>query len=353
MAYTPTIWVNDQAPALSAANLNKLTDELEAQAATHGIAHSLPTWADGTSPALTDANPLNEMERVTELLSTATGLSYTRTIWSTGWTPARSAMRLNKLEQQVAAISGAGVNYLDSFYDFYNSGGWGWLLNRWDTGTPATDPYSEPQETGTPWPAGGGMYEVTTPVGGGFKFVCTPRMTQGAGGKIVMVSDWNDHLGQMGSIEDWSFKAMFPSAGNPQGFLQTSNHVGLIWEWHETHSGTNISVAGERSPEEWKFAYHDESLVALYSDPNRWLVPVYTNVQVVFDQWYTWRVRKRDTLDNTGFLQIWLDGVQYLDLSNWRTLHTGPPWLQFGFYSHEDPNVTNEVHIAAITLAVS
>ena len=108
-AYVPSVWINNSPPALSAANLNKLTDELESQAAAKGISHSLPTWADGVAPALTDAAPLNEMERVVAALSAAFGLAYTRTTWQTGWTPARSAGRFNNLEQQVAACSVAVV----------------------------------------------------------------------------------------------------------------------------------------------------------------------------------------------------------------------------------------------------
>lgn len=102
-AYVPTAWVNNVAPALSAANLNKLTDELELQASDVGITHSLPTWADGVAPALTDAAPLNEMERVTRDVALAVELSYTPTVWETGWTPARNAARFNQLEAQAVA----------------------------------------------------------------------------------------------------------------------------------------------------------------------------------------------------------------------------------------------------------
>lgn len=103
MPYTPTVWKNDQAPALSAANLNKLTDELEAQAAEKGVAHSLPSWADGSDPAITSAAPLNEMERVISVISDAVGNPYTRTTWQEGWTPARNAARFNAMETATAA----------------------------------------------------------------------------------------------------------------------------------------------------------------------------------------------------------------------------------------------------------
>ncbi len=98
--YVPTVWVNNVPPPLSAANLNKLTDELESQALARSISHSLPTWTDGASPAITDAAPLNEMERVIQAVATVLGLPYTPTVWQQGWAPARNATRLYNMENQ-------------------------------------------------------------------------------------------------------------------------------------------------------------------------------------------------------------------------------------------------------------
>lgn len=151
MAYTPTLWINNQAPALSATNLNKLTDEIESQAATQSIGHSLPTWANGSAPALTDGAPLNEMERVVEEISLSLGLDYTPTSWSSGWIPARNATRFNALEQQVAACAAV----LD------NTAGIIWQAD----GSTGTDPaYIIEQE----WSAisddsAGGSAEITAP----------------------------------------------------------------------------------------------------------------------------------------------------------------------------------------------
>jgi hypothetical protein len=103
MAYTPTVWVNDSAPALSAANLNKLTNELESQAALIGLGHDLPNWINGSNPSLSNGQVLNEIERVLYEVATELGLSYTRTVWGDGWTPARNATNLNKIEQQAEA----------------------------------------------------------------------------------------------------------------------------------------------------------------------------------------------------------------------------------------------------------
>lgn len=101
--YVPTAWVNYQAPALSAANLNKLTAELRSQASARGIGNSLPTWTDNTIPALTEAIPWNEMERVAQAVAVSLSASYTPTVWQAGWQPGRNAANLNKLEQRAVA----------------------------------------------------------------------------------------------------------------------------------------------------------------------------------------------------------------------------------------------------------
>ena len=103
MAYTPTAWINDAPPPLSAANLNKLTDELRAQATAASVSHVLPVWVNGVAPALTDAAPLNEIERVTHAVAVAYNLNYSVTTWGSDWSPARNASNFNKLEQQAAA----------------------------------------------------------------------------------------------------------------------------------------------------------------------------------------------------------------------------------------------------------
>lgn len=127
-AYVPTAWTNNIPPPLSAANLNKLTDELEAQASEKSVTHSLPTWVDGTAPALSDAAPLNEMERVLQAVATSLGLSYTPTTWQAGWTPTRNATRFNRMEAQAqanrAAIDGGAITWTTSATPYViNSGG--------------------------------------------------------------------------------------------------------------------------------------------------------------------------------------------------------------------------------------
>lgn len=102
-AYSPTAWVNGGVPAINATNLNHLKNELALQASDKSISHTLPTWANGVAPAVSDAAPLNEMERVAQAVATSVGLSYTPTGWGSGWTPARNATNLNKLEAQAQA----------------------------------------------------------------------------------------------------------------------------------------------------------------------------------------------------------------------------------------------------------
>ncbi len=115
-AYTPTAWVNNSTPALNATNLNHLTDELKAQALSQSISHTLPTWANLVSPAVSDAAPLNEMERVAKAVQVAVGsANYTVTTWAANWTPARNAANLGHLETCVqlnrAAIDNVGTVY--------------------------------------------------------------------------------------------------------------------------------------------------------------------------------------------------------------------------------------------------
>jgi len=105
MAYIPTVWENAPSAAspMSAANLNKLTNEFESEATEISLAHTLPNWVNDGPPALTDVAGLNEMERVCDLVAADQSLTYTPTVWQAGWTPARNAANLNKLEAQAAA----------------------------------------------------------------------------------------------------------------------------------------------------------------------------------------------------------------------------------------------------------
>jgi len=88
---------------MSATNLNKLTNELKIQATAQSIANTLPSWTNNVAPAVTDAAPLNEMERVADAVAATLGLSYAPTTWLGGWIPARNASNLNKLEAQAVA----------------------------------------------------------------------------------------------------------------------------------------------------------------------------------------------------------------------------------------------------------
>lgn len=103
-AYTPTTYVNGQAPAINATDLNHLTAELVLQAADPAINTSTfltPTyWVNGSTHAVSDPTGLNEMERIIALVAAHFSLSYTATTWQTGWVPARNATRLNNMEIQ-------------------------------------------------------------------------------------------------------------------------------------------------------------------------------------------------------------------------------------------------------------
>ena len=68
-----------------------------------------------------------------------------------------------------------GGTPLDEFTDFANAAFRGTLINRWQVPL-GSNPWSEPYDTGTPWSSGGGMWEVKTRYGPGFRFVVTDDM---------------------------------------------------------------------------------------------------------------------------------------------------------------------------------
>ena len=102
MPYTPTVWVNNSAPALNAANLNKIENELESQAVAVGVPYTKTVWST-SGPPLTHSSALNNIESGVRAVALALGLGYSPTIWDIGWTPPRNASNFNKIENQLQA----------------------------------------------------------------------------------------------------------------------------------------------------------------------------------------------------------------------------------------------------------
>ena len=165
------------------------------------------------------------------------------------------------------AVSSPSGSVIDHIRDLRTPWG-GVTLNRYR-------PYAQPGEeaeawqpagaTSPPferWASGGGIWEVVTRYGPGFKMVCTPEM----------VTPWNDaehetkatfladadHLVRgAGYTEDWSGNVMFPSRGNPTGFPKRW-HAGVLVEFHtETSTGMHLAIDGLGRAPRFRFGVHD------------------------------------------------------------------------------------------------
>jgi hypothetical protein len=247
-----------------------------------------------------------------------------------------------------------------TLYDHFTSWGGGWtssldqggetdiFQNRWQpTNTDGNPAYifSPPSYVGVPFSSVGAaaIQEVSTPYGGGFRFLVNPEMTQPAGGKLAFIGDSNANVshifnGGIGSTEDWSGKFYFPASGNPSGF-PSSNPTGVLWEFHTASmSGNHIAI--DPTTRDLRFG--------LYNGPQTYQFFNTGNV-VAMDRWYSWRMRIKWAYDGTGFVQGWIDDVQIANKVG-ATLGSGErPWLQFGFYAQ--PEFSNEVTHADIRKA--
>lgn len=359
-AYARNTWVNDTTPALNATNLNRLTNELKLQAVDKNIPHTLPTWADGGAPAITDASPLNEMERVVQAITTSLGLTaYVPTTWGTGWTPARNATRLNRMEAQAVitrnAIDAAGPPptgvLRDTFTDFYTQ--WGYsasdhngqiFQNRWNTTNLQTL-----SSTQTPWSSIGGpaISEFTDGLGRpGFRFICNTQTQDDSGNKKVEIYESNGAGGSVnpygeamirgvGFTDEISFTVRFPSAGNPSGFPGPNEGVfdrrNVFWQHSMDPSELNyfgISRLGFTN----RFFLSIGRHISTNSENFGFTMPW----EVLLDTYYDFRYIIKWS-STSGTFQWWVKrptdsvAVQYANYSGqtWWAI----PNTEFGFYS--------------------
>jgi hypothetical protein len=365
-AYSPTTWVNNTPPPLSAANLNKLTDELESQAAAKGIAHTLPAWADGVAPALTDAAPLNEMERVLQAVASSLSLSYTPTVWSAGWVPTRNSTRLNRMEVQAQANRAAIDQVVPPtgtlrghFTDFYCQ--WGYsssdhngqiFQNRWNLGSGwGLQTLSDPQ---TPWPSIGGpaITEVNDSAGRpGFRFRCNPEMVASSGGKKVEIYEAGGNPYGASMVrgapytDEISFYVLFPASGNQNGWPMYSD-FNVFWQ-HDT--GTISGFGIDTDPAHNPPRFYCGLLRANNANPPGGRLQPSWFVQT--DITYHFRFVVKWATDNTGTWQWWIQRpsdpteIQYMNYSG-ITQSSNRPNTEFGFYSGATLN--NEVIISDV-----
>lgn len=199
--------------------------------------------------------------------------------------------------------------------------------------------YAPANATAPPWTAwanGGGLFEVSTPYGPGFKAVVTDAMTQPSGGKnaFILDDDWLiDRQNFLGLEQIWTGKFMLPAAGNPS----FSRQFITLWEWHvQSASGNIIQIDwGTMRP---RFGIYNGSYTFYpAADP------------LVLDHWYDWRIEIRWQSNSTGYFRGWIDGTQLVNYAG-STIPAGEtPYLQFGFYSGADAP-RNECHWANLNV---
>jgi Polysaccharide lyase/Fibronectin type III domain len=226
---------------------------------------------------------------------------------------------------------------IDSFDDTTTP--WGKnLINRWRVPF-GSDPWSAPGDTGTPWPSGGGIWQVSTPYGPGFRMVATDEMKVLSGGKKAEIADIGHLVGPVGATEDWSGKVMFPAAGNPNGFPRNYPDWGVFFDFH-----SNLGVPLQMGIDTTDAPYRNT--IYLGANVGETRRKALAPAALVYGRWYSWRIQLKWSSGSDGFVKWWLDGQPLADWTG-RTLAAAEvPYLQFGFYSAAQ--LHNEVVQAAV-----
>lgn len=243
----------------------------------------------------------------------------------------------------VGADTSPRVIVLDDFRDFDNARFAGTLINRWNVPLGASR-WSTPDESGERWSSGGGMWEIPTRHGLGFKFVATDEMTTHPDAKSVQIADM-DHLvdqdAYLGTVTSLAGKFMLPRAGNPDGFPPLRDWNAL-WEFGPGLTSNNQfgidGVAGRLYVRSYAPDRPHNRRKVLAPKP------------IKFDHWYDWRWQLRWSAGSDGFVNFWLDGKRIV---HWTGATVPPdveaPWIQFGFYSAAQTQ-RNEVRWARLRL---
>ena len=221
---------------------------------------------------------------------------------------------------------------LDDFWDFANAQFVDTLINRWKVPL-GEDPWSAPDETGEPWASGGGVFEMQTRLGRGFRFVATPEMKVSSGGKVAQIGDIDHLVKGLGYTESWSGMILLPARGNPDGFARRYRDWGCLLEFGTGGSRIHTQFGIDGVARKLYFR-------ALDSERNG-IRKVLSRSRIVYDKWYSFVIRIKWSYERDGFVQFWLDGRR---LASWTgaTLNQGEhPHLQFGFYSAAE--LRNEV----------
>lgn len=251
----------------------------------------------------------------------------------TGYTVANSAC-----SPPGAPRAGATRMLIDDFDDTTTP--WGQnLINRWQVSS-GVDPWSAPSDAGTAWPSGGGMWEVRTPFGRGFRFVATPEMSVISAGKKSEMADIGNLVQGAGHTETWSGLVMFPKAGNPHGFPRNYPDWNVFFDFH-SNSGIPLQMGIDTTDEPRR-----NHIYAVLHPSGGKTRKATSRSRLVYDRWYSWRMQLRWSSSSDGFLKWWLNDLL---LADWKGPTLGEaevPYLQFGFYSAD--RLRNEVWHARI-----
>ena len=210
------------------------------------------------------------------------------------------------------------------------------LINRWQI-APGDDPWSAPSDVGTPWPSGGGIWQIRTPFGPGFRFIATSEMTVASGGKKSEIADIGNLVEGEGHTETWSGMVMFPKAGNPTGFPREPDW-NVFFDFHSNY-GVPLQMGIDTG--------ENRSHIYLRSLPyNEQRRKARSRSRLVFDRWYSWRITLKWSSGSDGFLKWWLNDRLLADWTGPTLAQDEVPYLQFGFYSEE--RFHNEVVQAAL-----
>jgi len=191
---------------------------------------------------------------------------------------------------------------------------------------------------------GGGIWQVPTPRGPGFKMIVTDQMpaTWNAGLKDVLAQKRN--VAAVGSTEDWRFSFMLPAVGNPNG-VPDRWQGGLLWEFHtQSDSGHHLAIDGRQSDGGPRL--HFGRYMAPWT-PGSSYQHYYDPAKLRYDHWYDCRLQIKWSSGSDGFLKFWLDGALLVDFSG-STIKSGEQgYLQFGDYAVRE--LTNEVWFGGIS----
>ena len=199
----------------------------------------------------------------------------------------------------------------------------------------ATSPPYTPWASISPNPS---ITEISTPHGAGLRFVCKDDMQASwdAAAKLSYAArdrDW----AWVGQTEEWTFKAMFPSAGNPSG-MTNAWAVNSLWEiGHTADSGHHIALDMQTGQPRFRVGRQyagGNNYDYVYSPP------------FAMDVWHEFKVRCKWSQGSDGLFFCAINGETMHDRTGptYFAGHGNPGVAQWGWYGTRA--LDNEVRIA-------